>query len=195
MKKLLTLVLAVGVVMLAGNGLAQIKDPSQIGVRTVPVRPFVPLGTSPWCASVPQPIVFDENNPVSLNITIPDTFNITDLDVDIDITHTFQGDIDVNVTSPVVGPIAVLTGECGGNDDFMVVLDTDGADLVCASPTIGVGKDDDLGDAAAAFDGTAANGVWTVDFTDNFGGDGGFVNGVCLITVPVPVELKAFEVE
>ncbi len=45
------------------------------------------------------------------------------------------------------------------------------------------------------FDGTAAGGMWTVDFTDNAGGDSGFVNGVCLVTTPIPVELKSLEVE
>ncbi len=196
MKKAITLALLAGVVLVAANGLAQDgpKDPSQIGVRTAPVRPFVPLGSSPWCAPISQPIPFDENNPVSLQIPV-DPFIITDLDVDVDITHSWTGDIVVNVTSPVVGPVTVWDNECGSNDDLIVTIDGDAAPRVCSNPMTGVWSDDDLGDAAAAFDGTQAAGIWTVDLTDTAGGDSGQVNGVCLVTTPIPVELKGLEIE
>ncbi len=84
-------VLMVAVLLVAANGMAQMpKDPSQMDVRTAPVRPFVPLGSSPWCASIPTPIPFDENTPVSVMIPV-DPFTVTDLDVDVDVTHTFAG--------------------------------------------------------------------------------------------------------
>ena len=125
-------------------------------------------------------------------ITVPgtDTGNATDVNVQIDITHTWIGDLDILITHPG-GTFVELWGQSCGNDDDMSVLFDDGAGPpVCASPTVGTY---DPFNPLSAFNGMSAIGDWTITVTDNVGGDTGTLDLWSLIIDGiVPVELVSF---
>jgi len=106
-----------------------------------------------------------------------------DLDLNIDITHTFAGDLDITLTSPAGSTVVITTDSGGGNNDvFSGTLFDDQAgagnevtdfvftDGVTASPLIVEGTLD-------RFRGEDPNGTWTLTVGDDAGGDQGTLNG------------------
>ena len=105
---------------------------------------------------------------------------LCDVDVTVDITHTWSGDLDFDLTSPA-GTVVPLTVQNGGNTDDIYsgslfnddaptpVSDYMHADLVTSTPMAPEG-------ALAAFIGEDPNGAWTLTITDNAGADTGTLN-------------------
>jgi len=190
-------VLMLGVALL-GSAVAQepVKDPSQIGRRGGPTHPYVPnLGSSPYCATPGTPIL--DAVQFTEVINIPDSFNITDLNVSIDATHTFLGDLEISIDNGV-NTVDLIWDDCGANDDIAATFDDGVGALVCGTPTLGSGEtttNNPAQEFLSVFNGQNVNGNWTLTVNDDAAGDTGVLNEWCIITTPIPVELKAFEVE
>lgn len=113
--------------------------------------------------------------------------NVTDLDVSINITHTWVGDIDATVakgaTSVLVidNPGAATPTACGsGTDNMAITLDDEGTNPVETGPFPLAGTYTP-NSPLSAFDGTAANGDWTLTITDGGLGDTGSLDSWALI--------------
>lgn len=143
----------------------------------------------------------------TLNFSVNGT--ITDANLTVGITHTWNDDIELRLTSPSVAA-QLLFHDCGGSgDNFALTVDQDAAGLhTCpnAGP-IGGSAQPTNGTAGApvaatgsmnAFDGSMSGGVWTLNVTDD--------SNICTGTLdswsltldgppPLPVELTNFEVE
>ena len=125
------------------------------------------------------------NTVVTSTITIADDFEITDLNVDLDITHTWVGDLIIELQSPS-GTSVVLVDQPGNpattfgcsGDDILATLDDEATDPVedeCENlPAIGGSFTPN--NPLSAFDGESTMGDWTLTITDTFGGadDGTF---------------------
>jgi len=141
-------------------------------------------------------------------VGFPTPWNMTDVNVSFSITHTWDDDVVVSITSPAV-PIVQIMSNCGGSADNFTntVIDDAGVVANCgfpgapytgtfqamqgATPTANP-------TALAAFNGTAANGVWTLTVAD----DSSICTGTLTawsVTVngpaPLPVELQNFEIK
>ncbi len=131
-----------------------------------------------------------DSNPAGLTTTldITDDFNITDLDVDLDISHTWVGDIIVTLTAPdgttsatiVDRPGAPATGTfgCSGND-ILATLDDEAATAVedeCGGGVPTIAGSFIPNEALSVFDGISTLGTWTLNVSDNGGGDTGTLN-------------------
>jgi len=93
-------------------------------------------------------------------ITVPDSFTVEDLNVYIDITHTYIGDLDVELENPQ-GDLVYLHHRTGGSDDDIVTwYDTE------TQPH----------DSLSGLTGKQAAGDWTLWVTDHAGVDSGMVN-------------------
>lgn len=135
----------------SGNGDATRDVDLEVG-RTV----YVPI-------DVPKAIA--DNSEIVSKITVPDSFCIGDVDVDMDITHTYTGDLIVELESPS-GVIVRLHDRSGGTtDDIVTTYDDDGAGTAPDGP--GVLSDFDYGDS---------QGTWILTVSDNAGGDTGTLN-------------------
>ncbi|MCA9253002.1 MAG: proprotein convertase P-domain-containing protein [Phycisphaerales bacterium] len=120
---------------------------------------------------VPQSI--NDNSTITSTINVPDDFCIGDVNVDLDITHTYIGDLIVQLASPS-GTIVRLHNRSGsGDDDIVTTYDEQGG----TNPD-GPGS---LGD----FNLTNGQGDWTLTVTDDAGGDVGTLNGWSLRIVPI----------
>jgi len=106
------------------------------------------------------------------------TGNITDLDVDVQATHTFPGD--VTVTIEHLGTVVVIYDRPGvpattfgcGTDNFDIILDDEGAggpiETVCnaAAPSALSPPNFVPNNPLTAFDGMDPNGAWTITAAD-----------------------------
>jgi cysteine-rich repeat protein len=126
---------------------------------------------------------------VSDTINIASSILITDVNINLGINHTWQSDlfIDVEHNNTVVR-LWSRANVCGSQNNINATADDSGTVAVvgasCTTP-IGTGPIHDvlypttgfgLGDALALFNGTNAQGDWTLTVSDNFGIDFGTVN-------------------
>jgi len=97
--------------------------------------------------------------------------------VTIDITHTWDGDLDIRLVSPS-GTTLSLSNENGGSgDNYSGTQFVDGAPSILTGSAPFAGQfEPEGGPFATAFDGEEVNGTWTLAICDEFGGDTGTVN-------------------
>jgi subtilisin-like proprotein convertase family protein len=131
------------------------------------------------------PIPITDNSAFNSTLSVPDAFCIGDVDVEIDITHTFRGDLIVELTSPQ-GTTVRLHNRTGGSADNLIVTYDQG-----------VVNPDGPG-ALTDFNGQGAQGVWTLRVSDNAGGDVGSLNlwklKIAQSGTPCPPTAKNFAV-
>jgi subtilisin-like proprotein convertase family protein len=122
---------------------------------------------------------------LNTSITVPKSAGlIRDLDVGINLFHSFDGDLDVTLTHVPTGTSVILFQDVGGtNEGFNIRLnDEAGTDISGASnPKLDgmINGTFNPGGAAllSAFDGQDASGVWRLSITDDSGGDTGTLFG------------------
>ncbi|MEM1330752.1 MAG: proprotein convertase P-domain-containing protein [Planctomycetota bacterium] len=107
-----------------------------------------------------------DNSTITRDITVSEAFCVGDVDVDVDIAHSYQGDLRVILTAPDGTSITLHDRSGGGADDLMLRYDDDGS----GTPADGPG-------ALADFEGAGSQGLWTLTVSDNAGGDTGTFNG------------------
>jgi subtilisin-like proprotein convertase family protein len=133
-----------------GNGIPDECD--AVSVNTYSSNPAAPV----------PPVVSD-------NIVVADSGTILDLDVQLNITHVFIGDLIVDVSSPA-GTTVRLHNETGlDSDDINTTYDDDGAGTIPAQPL-------------SAVDSQQKQGTWNLEVTDVFpSADSGVVNTWALV--------------
>ena len=156
-------------------------------------------GTATYCSNLTAPLPIPDNNPtgVSNDIVIPDNVAITDLNLTVDTTHTWVGDLkfvlervdSATSTTPIDRPGYTGSGfGCSGND-INATIDDEGTDgnveTTClgATPTIAgdlVGGDPPNNSLLAAYDGMSTQATWRLTVSDNAGGDTGSLNEWCI---------------
>ncbi len=195
---------------------------------------LIGLNTAAWaqCAGT-YPLDIPDNDVAGTDIlcTVPDVTNITDVTLDVDITHTWVGDLKISITDPSGGTTALVVngpndGDGGsgcGTNNMRITISDSGADGTvddCLDEAIsdldayivggsytptpdpmstfagmsGLAEDGKQG--LGAFKGASARGVWTVNVSDDQGGDTGTVDTAPVLTVtgtPLPVELVSFD--
>lgn len=110
---------------------------------------------------VPKPI--NDYSQITSVVNVPDSYCIADVDVQVNITHTYIGDLIVELQSPT-GTIVRLHNRTGGSADDIVKTYDDST-----MPPDGPGL-------LADFQGETVTGVWTLRVSDNAGLDTGTLN-------------------
>jgi len=135
------------------------------------------------------PVGFEilDNSSTTFEIPVAAACSIEDINVKIDIDHTFIGDLDIILTTPAGTSHNLWTvNVCGGTDNLDFTVDEEGAVGVFCLDYATSGLNLFLPGliptpAFASAYGTPAGGTWTLTIVDNFGGDQGVVNEVSLI--------------
>lgn len=100
---------------------------------------------------------------------------LNDIEVSVNMTHTFMGDLDITLESPAGTTVQLWDSDCSSSDDLNGVFADGGAGAgtVCGPTTgsIGPSGPGTLDD----FDGEDPNGTWTLTIVDNAAGDSGNV--------------------
>ncbi|MBK9105729.1 MAG: proprotein convertase P-domain-containing protein [Saprospiraceae bacterium] len=115
-----------------------------------------------------------------LTLDLPTNAVLTDLNVLVDLNHTWVGDLSVELISPAGTTVLLVNQLCGSVDNWANVIFDDQASVsVTAScnpqPPALTGSVIPQG-SLAAVNGESAVGTWTLRVTDNVGGDGGTLN-------------------
>ncbi len=132
------------------------------------------------CSTPAAPI--DSALPLTTDtVNVPAGLNVLDVDVFVGITHTFNADLDMFLVHDATGTIVELsTDQCGGDDDvFAVYNDQAPAGPDCVNP-VGIEGNVQPEGILAGFNGEAAGGDWTLQITDDAGGDVGVLDEWCI---------------
>ena len=107
------------------------------------------------------PLPINDNSTTTSYIEVTDAYCVGDVDLELDITHTYIGDLIVEVTSPE-GTVVRLHDRSGGsNDDIHMYYDEEGGDLPDGPGTL------------SDWEGEIVTGTWIMDVSDNAGADQG----------------------
>jgi subtilisin-like proprotein convertase family protein len=113
---------------------------------------------------------------VSDSLVVPDNFTVGDVNVRVQITHTFIGDLRIRLSKGST-TVAVWERQCAGNDNMDVTFDDEGTTVVCATPTVGTYRPAGTGAGPLSlFDGINSAGTWTIEICDGAGVDVGTLN-------------------
>ncbi len=135
-------------------------------------------------------VAIPDNNPAggSAALAVAAGGNITDLDISVKISHTYPGDLDLQLsngtTSVTLG--SRLGGSSCGVDNIDVTFDDEAATPVsCGTSPPGISGIKKPANPLAAFDGASVAANWTLKAIDRAGADTGTIDGFCLMpTVP-----------
>lgn len=136
-------------------------------------------------------IVSTPNAMATVPIVIPDNFTIGDMNVVLNISHTYVQDLTITLEglSGINTSVVVLLEEpCGSQDDINATLDDAGGPLTCGtSPAISGTIQPKQ--ALSALNSLQAQGTWVLRVVDPYNQDGGQINQVtlqcCSLTTPV----------
>ena len=120
---------------------------------------------------VPQGI--EDNQTIESTLTVLDAYCVGDVNVDLDITHTYRGDLSVDLISPS-GVTVRLHNRTGGFGGRLVTTYDEQGGTVPDGP----GSLSDF-----AYEGVT--GMWTLRVEDHAGGDQGTLNDWALRIVPL----------
>jgi Proprotein convertase P-domain len=164
----------------------------------------------PFCIT-PNVAIPDSPSPgIDSDLVVASSFVLTDLEVALQIDHTWPGDISVTlakVGGPGPSTIVNRPGMSGSStfgcsvDNIDATLDDSAGtsvNVVCnaAPPGVGPGPyQPGPGSLTGTFAGTNVNGTWRLHVTDNAGGDTGTLVWWCLIDKGDPAELTGFSIE
>lgn len=117
----------------------------------------------------PKPV--PDQGTVSSTINISDSYCVGDLDVSVNISHSYRGDLEVDLIGPTGTTVRLHNRTGAGDDDLIVFYDDSG------TPPDGPG-------VLADFNGKIATGEWTLRIADRASGDTGTLNGWGLKILP-----------
>jgi subtilisin-like proprotein convertase family protein len=132
-------------------------------------------------------------------LTIPNGVKISDINVSMNITHTWLNDITTKLKSPSGKEITLFAQKCNPSlriQNVNATFDDSGIPIVCGTnPGItGVVVPDE---ALAGFNDENSAGIWTLTVTDAFALDGGSINSwslaICSTDVPLSTVENSFQ--
>ncbi len=129
-----------------------------------------------------------DNNPTGVTVTmnVTEDVSITDLDVNLNISHTWVGDVIVTIKSPL-GTMATIidrpgrttTGFGCSGDNIVATLDDEATTPVeneCAGSVPTINGTFIPNNLLSIFDGESTLGLWEITVSDVVGGDAGTIN-------------------
>ena len=107
------------------------------------------------------------------SLNVPTTANISDVNLAVNLTHTYISDITLAVLSPLGTQVNLFSGACTNNDNINATFDDQGTPIVCATTITGnVSPSQPL----SALNGQNPNGTWTFGVYDSGAADVGTIN-------------------
>ncbi len=142
-----------------------------------PGRNYTVDNTSPGTLTV-QP---DCTTPLVRTFNVTGSFSIDDLNVGLNVDHTYRGDLQVQLTSPATTTVTLIAQVDDGDNNYDLLLDDesggaidDGTDNDTATPIYGDDRAAAPDNPLSAFDGEDALGTWTLSICNvEFAGSGG----------------------
>jgi subtilisin-like proprotein convertase family protein len=128
--------------------------------------------------NVPVAIPTTANVTVNSTLIVPDNITLSDVNVNLNITHTWVNDMTITLISPAGTQVQLVANPCtsASLQNIQATFDDAGSTLICAvNPAIsGTIKPFQV---LSAFNGESSQGTWTLRVLDSFNQDGGSING------------------
>ncbi len=129
---------------------------------------------------IPKQIPDNNSSGITSIINVSDNFVVTDVNVNIDISHTWIRDLQIYLKSPDGTEVLLYDRSCGsgnvGKVNINAIFDDAATTTVCdnANPAIsGITKSDNL---LSTFNNVSSQGDWTLKIVDNAAQDTGTLN-------------------
>ena len=133
--------------------------------------------------STPAAAINNTLPPAVDSVNFTDVGTVGDVNVFVDITHTWVGDVTMNFASPTGTSILLFDG-CGNVDNIDALFDDDAGEAPDCAGNPGVSGNTLPNAPLSTFDGEAIAGDWTLTVTDVAGGDNGTLNEWCVRILP-----------
>ncbi|MBP7148773.1 MAG: proprotein convertase P-domain-containing protein [Acidobacteria bacterium] len=148
-----------------------------------------PKNVNPSYASSDTPVPIPDNAPAgaSSTIVLADTNTVLDVNVTVDIAHTYDGDISLYLVGPNGTTVTLSQRHGGSGDNYTGTTFDDSATTPIASGTSPYRGTFQPDTPLASLDGIPATGSWTLQVVDSAGGDSGTIVGWTL-TLLYPAE-------
>lgn len=133
------------------------------------------------------------NSTATVPIVVTGGLTIGDINVTLDITHSYIQDMKYYLEGPAAigSPIITLFEEpCGNNQNIVCTLDDDGVDFTCGTGQPSITGTVKPKENLAAFNNLPADGTWILRVVDPYNGDGGVINSVSLSICNIEESLK-----
>ncbi len=145
-----------------------------------------------FCSSTTLTIPDNVPAGVTQSLTISGGGTITDLDVSLQVSHTFVGDLIFRLTHVDTGTVVTFfdrpgspatTNGCSSNDINAILSDegSPAVETMCNATAPAISGTPSPNNPLSAFDGQSANGTWTLTASDNAGIDTGSVTRWCVL--------------
>ncbi|WP_418636793.1 reprolysin-like metallopeptidase [Winogradskyella sp.] len=134
-------------------------------------------------------------DPLVRTINVPDNFTIESLKFNVDIEHTYVGDLLVRLIHPNGGTtlVNVWSGNCASSDDIDIEFE-DGAPAIDCDFT-GDGNTYSPFEPLSTFEGLSSQGDWTILIADFFAGDTGILKSWSLEFCSESLSVKDSELD
>ncbi len=117
-----------------------------------------------------------DNQTVTSTLEFNEYYDIADVNVSLDITHTWDSDVTISLISPAGTAVTLSANNGGSGDDYTATMfDDDAATPIVdgAPPFTGTFSPEQ---PLSTFNGESAHGTWTLSVSDGAGGDEGTIN-------------------
>lgn len=111
---------------------------------------------------------------VSTSITVTQDLPISEIELALELDHTYLGDLVLSLTSPEGTRVLLTSNTCGPLNNINAVFADDGSALVCSGDPAISGTVKPLS-SFSAFKGETTEGEWLLEVQDVASGDGGAV--------------------
>lgn len=126
---------------------------------------------------------------VANTINVPTSATITDVNIGLNVSHTYPQDLQIAINHPDATQVLVWNRACAGNDNFNITLSDGSPAFSCVANMTGTFAPSS---PLSAFNGKPSNGVWTLLVRDGYIGDLGQINSwsieICSQTVTLSSE-------
>ncbi len=116
---------------------------------------------------------------ITSSIVVIDQLVVSDINLTLQIDHTFLSDLVVSLTSPSGTEVTLIAGSCSSGMDLNATFDDDAPPFICSNNPAISGTVKPLG-ALSAFNGESTFGEWILTVSDTAPADGGSLNIVSL---------------
>ncbi|MRI00748.1 T9SS type A sorting domain-containing protein [Kriegella sp. EG-1] len=104
---------------------------------------------------------------------------LSDINVNLDIDHSFLSDISVSLTSPAGTTVYLVSNTCGASDNITATFDDQAPDFNCGTNPAISGIVRPIG-SLSSFNGESIFGEWILQISDAAASDGGVLNSFSL---------------
>ena len=129
--------------------------------------------------NLPKEIASEGTPTVTATTFLAEDLRIADINVNLEISHTFLEDLTVSLISPAGTKVTLLSKNCGNLNNVIAIFDDDGDPLECSGNPAINGLVRPLG-SLSSFNGESTLGEWTLEIQDSAVSDGGSLEAFSL---------------